>query len=266
MNQLLTNRIARSQILIAMAILWFSSAAMGQESAKAISPYESLDGNVVIRGPQVQRPEGQDSKNSAPHVGGEQVVIRDKAFFLGPSKWPHDSIYVCWENPTADDVSERELVEDAVAKTWAANSRLEFKGWGKCEPATSGIRILIADAGPHTKGLGKALAGVKSGMVLNFTYDSWSPACKTMKPSCDKSIAVHEFGHALGFAHEQNRPDTPGECTIAPQGSDGDMMLTPWDPNSVMNYCSPIYNNNGELSHWDIEALQTVYGSPTENE
>jgi hypothetical protein len=104
------------------------------------------------------------------------------------------------------------------------------------------------------------LDGAPDGMVLNFTYNNWSPSCKTMRTRCNKSIAVHEFGHALGFAHEQNRPDTPGECAELPQGQSGDTVLTPWDLSSVMNYCNPVYNNDGDLSAWDITALQAVYG------
>jgi hypothetical protein len=105
-------------------------------------------------------------------------------------------------------------------------------------------------------------------MVLNFTFKTWSMVCassESQRQSCIQSIGVHEFGHAIGFAHEQNRPDTPGECAMKqkPQGQSGDTLLTPFDPQSVMNYCNPVYNNNGVLSAGDISAVVQVYGSKT---
>jgi hypothetical protein len=72
---------------------------------------------------------------------------------------------------------------------------------------------------------------------------------------------VHEFGHALGFAHEQNRPDRPSTCTEPAQGSNGNLMIGAWDLQSVMNYCNPDWNGNGQLSATDIAGVRQLYGA-----
>jgi hypothetical protein len=195
-------------------------------------------------------------------VGQEHSAstIQQHAYFDPTSKWPKSSVYVCWENPDDRFKNDMNLVRAAVLESWEAASALRFTGWQKCAPENAGIRILIDDSGPHTQGLGRYLDGVKDGMVLNFTFENWSQSCRTMHDFCVRAIAVHEFGHAIGFAHEQNRPDAPGECQQLRQGTDGTLLLTPYDPHSVMNYCNPDYNNNGKLSRYDTEAVQNVYG------
>ena len=203
---------------------------------------------------------------------------------LKSSIWKFESgqkklIFLCWENPDEKLSKEMGWVRAAVEETWQKDSGLTFIGWDKTcknEPdakqGTKGVHIRIADEakdpaddiGPHVKVLGNKLDRMKDGMVLNFTYTKWFKSCPERYglELCIKTVAIHEFGHALGFAHEHNRPDTPGECTAFPQGTTGDKHLTPYDPKSVMNYCNPEWGNFGKLTKSDISSVQMLYCTP----
>jgi hypothetical protein len=226
-----------------------------------------------------ENPQAQNSNNSSPMASPTPEVTaspetspsptpaasptpsyQQHSYFDATARWPESSIYVCWENPLPQFADQMALVKQSVAESWEAASAVRFTGWQRCATTNMGIRILIDDSGPRTLGLGVNLNGVVNGMILNFTFNNWGTACRDQLNMCIKSIAVHEFGHALGFAHEQNRPDAPGECQQLAQGSNGTALLTPYDPQSVMNYCNPNYNNLGVLSRYDSEAVQKIYG------
>lgn len=216
------------------------------------------------------------SQEAGPNLNQGQVeVIEKHAMVVSASVWPEGSriIHVCWENPELATAQEKGVVQQAVSNTWQKYSALKFVWSEKCERVTAGLRIAIedrADLGPHTncadgdptRCLGSYLDGISPGIVLNFSYEKWSPTCKDKKDYCDYAIAVHEFGHAIGFAHEQNRPDAPGECQRRAQGPNGDYPLTSYDRDSVMNYCNAKWNNDGNLSEWDKKALHQLYATP----
>lgn len=176
--------------------------------------------------------------------------------------WANGEVPVCWEDMNPAYESQRNAVRQAVEQTWQREARLHFSGWGGCDWylwTNPQVRIRVADEQPHTVNLGTLMGHQYGGMTLNFTFQNWSQACQSTADFCIRAIAVHEFGHALGFAHEQNRPDTPGWCNDV-QGNGADWTIGPWDTSSIMNYCNPAWNNNGMLSRGDIVGVQTVYG------
>ena len=127
--------------------------------------------------------------------------------------WTENSnvVPVCWETDGYD--REKQIVMAAVSNTWQEFANVNFTGWGKCPGAGTErhVRIRISAQGKDNAG---ASGSARYGMgALSSANDKNPGVNMSFNPdgTADKGrveyIAVHEFGHVLGFIHEQDSPN-----------------------------------------------------------
>lgn len=204
-----------------------------------------------------------DAQNSAEVIVKKGLYDKNKIWkFRDPSN-PY--ITVCWLSKGYDD--EKILVKNTIAQQWTDASGIRFIGWEDCSAARSNIQIKLSEVRPEVKGLGRDINGKNPGMILNFTFSNYMTALctksKAARENCIRSIALHEFGHALALNHENRREDTSAECKarFAPQGGRGTTKVCSNDEvDSIMSYCNNEWLQNSRLSIRDRATVQFMYG------
>ena len=252
--------------------------AITQGAALVAVALGALTGAPVLAGaPMASRPIAADQLDSAgvPLHSGSGVFAKGAS--LHSVEWKVHEIPVCWLNPAPEDEAARATVQAAVHDVWESAANVRLSGWAPCKGRENSVRIVVSDdEWPRAMVGTQALSRSRPTVWLNF-HLARQPSfanCLTIQDRCLRFTAVHEFGHMLGLIHEQDRPDTPADCINRlasgqrQERHDRDLeLLTGYDPDSLMNYCSVRgYNPNVPLALSDEDriSIRKLFGDLTE--
>jgi hypothetical protein len=201
--------------------------------------------------------------DSGDATGEELGTDQEELYILTTALWPQRDIPVCWL--TGGNATEKAWVKEVMLgqRSWASAGNVNFVGWGTCVGSGAGeIQISGGDEMVVRGGLGYH-SNAPTSMELDFRASpnpetTWS-VCVTHglnREECIKSLAIHEFGHAIAYAHEQNRSDKPLACTSSTGGNNGNLTFGSFDLVSIMAYCEDAM----ELSGMDRRGTDRMYG------
>ena len=185
-------------------------------------------------------------------------VIHNRNHWENPS-----SIPVCWANPRGEGVTT-ELKSDlmnAVNKEYSRTALVRFSGWNDCNEASDEFSIRVYLDNQRTDGASKL--GKSNQRLANYDAATMFLGIQFASSAYFKTgliaAVLHEFGHAVGLAHEALRTDSTcplsGDQPLILEGLDY-TYVGAFDEHSIMSYCNRF---NQELSQGDIESINYLY-------
>lgn len=186
---------------------------------------------------------------------------------------------MCWHKldgfaSKADEDRAKSFVRRTIEDGWIATTRLRIS-WEDC-PVSGDARhvrvyLRIGDAGNNGTTLQPGMATLSNaadrmrtppndppGLLMGFRSD-WDANAATR--GSFRALILHEFGHVLGFGHEQDRTGGPSNVSCYKGGDPNLISISPVDPSSIMgwSYCNTAWET---LTPNDVAGARSIYGTP----
>ncbi len=205
---------------------------------------------------------------------GEPIPGDDRAELYqgsGVTLWPKGVAPVCYSTTDGNNQSLLTQAQNIVnVYGWPAVANVSFPGWAACgaNPSPSSGQIRIHFASGSNGNTSREGAGGSQFTDVTLANDATAQHFQYE--------VLHELGHALGWDHEQQRPDNyptgpsgaEKYCTKNQVGQGEDQTGTDrtsyFDTQSIMSYCT---GWSWMLSPGDVAGVQDAYGlrTPTVN-
>jgi len=205
--------------------------------------------------------------------------------------WPGGTVPVCFDSSLTSKPNFDKFVlvlRTNVENTWGRVANVRFTGWGTCPaPWPAGTVVMYWQYGAFNASVGYDPAAPT---LFKLDFSSVIPTNNNSTPDRWAYLAVHEFGHLLGFEHEMDRADNPylidPTTGCKPDGGgplSNEYDITPYDQSSIMTYnvgggipgCGIAWDGRPHdkvqglaapydwfqnLSAWDVAGVQATYG------
>jgi hypothetical protein len=193
------------------------------------------------------------------------IASVSQPLFQTGNLWGDGIVHVCYDAADGNNPAlllQARYILDEIG--WSAVANVTFTGWGACDDSPqiapqSRVRV-------HFQAGSRGMSNV--GMIPSFPFFPGTTNLTLVSDDSGQHFTyevLHEFGHAIGFAHEMVRPDNWVDGVIvgcAPDdgesASDGTYLTPYFDFHSVMNYCMGWTTS---LSPGDVAGVRAAYGT-----